>query len=101
MNRESTARAEDTPTTLAVRLKRWIDTLLVADVFLVIGGAIWFALAVGLHSQHVEAPLQLLQRLWDPLFTPAIGLLMAAALVSGLLGWWQRQGPRRGRSSES
>ena len=84
---------------LAPRLKRWIDTVLVIDVFLVIAGAIWFALAVALHSQHVEAPLQLLQRLWDPLFTPAIGLLMAAALVSGLLGWWQRQGLSRDRDS--
>ena len=85
---------------LAPRLKRWIDTVLVIDVFLVIAGAIWFALAVTLHSQHVEAPLQLLQKLWDPLFTPAIGLLMAAALVSGLLGWWQRQGLSRDRGSE-
>ncbi|MDM7938275.1 MAG: hypothetical protein QUV06_12555 [Cyanobium sp. CZS 48M] len=84
---------------LAPRLKRWIDTVLVFNVFLVFAGAIWFALAVVLHSQHVEAPLQLLQRLWDPLFTPAIGLLMGAALLSGLLGWWQRQGLSRGRGN--
>lgn len=89
------------PEGLAPRLKGWIDTVLVVDVFLVIAGAVWFALAVALHSRHVEAPLQLLQRLWDPLFTPAIGLLMAAALVSGLLGWWQRQGLHRDRDSEN
>jgi uncharacterized iron-regulated membrane protein len=23
---------------------------------------------------------------------PAVGLLMAAALLSGILGWWQRRG---------
>lgn len=99
MNPQSRSSEAGGTEALAPRLKRWIDTVLVIDVFLVIAGAIWFALAVALHSQHVEAPLQLLQRLWDPLFTPAIGLLMAAALVSGLLGWWQRQGLSRGRDS--
>jgi Mn2+/Fe2+ NRAMP family transporter len=76
------------------QLKGSMDTLLVVDVFVVIAGAIWFAVAVTLHSQHIEAPLELFQRLWEPLFTPAIGLLMAAALLSGVLGWWQRRGQR-------
>jgi hypothetical protein len=66
----------------------------VANVFLVLAGAVWFLIAVVLHSQGVEAPLQLFQRLWEPLFTPAIGLLMAAAVISGALGWWQRRGQR-------
>jgi Mn2+/Fe2+ NRAMP family transporter len=79
---------------LLQQLKGSMDTLLVVDVFVVIAGAIWFAVAVTLHSQHIEAPLELFQRLWEPLFTPAIGLLMGAALLSGALGWWQRQGQR-------
>jgi len=38
---------------------------------------------VGLHvglqlARKLEAPLILFQKLWEPLFTPAIGLLMAA-----------------------
>lgn len=76
------------------RLRAAIDRLLVANVFLVLAGAVWFLIAVVLHSQGVEAPLQLFQRLWEPLFTPAIGLLMAAAVISGALGWWQRRGQR-------
>jgi hypothetical protein len=76
------------------RLKGAMDALLVADVFLVIAGAVWFGVAVVCHSQKIEAPLELFQRLWEPLFTPAIGLLMAAALLSGALGWWQRRGQR-------
>jgi len=76
------------------RLRELIDRLLVVDVFVVLIGAIWFALAVLLHSQKLDAPLRLFQRLWEPLFTPAIGLLMAAALLSGALGWWQRRGQR-------
>ena len=79
---------------LLQQLKGSMDTLLVVDVFVVIAGATWFAVAVTLHSQHIEAPLVLFQRLWEPLFTPAIGLLMGAALLSGALGWWQRRGQR-------
>ena len=80
------------------RIKGAIDTLLVIDVFVVIAGAVWFAVAVACHSRGIEAPLDLFQRLWEPLFTPAIGLLMGAAVLSGVLGWclrwWQRRGPR-------
>ena len=82
------------PAPLLQRLKGWLDTLLVIDVFLVIGGALWFALAVLLHSRQIEAPLDLFQALWEPLFTPAIGLLMGAAVLSGILSWWQRRGRR-------
>ena len=74
------------------RIKGTIDTLLVIDVFVVIAGAVWFGVAVVLNSQQVEGPLELFQQLWEPLFTPAIGLLMAAALLSGAVGWWQRRG---------
>ena len=83
-----------TPATPLQRLKGALDTLLVIDVFVVIAGALWFGAAVVLHSQQIEAPLSLFQSLWEPLFTPAIGLLMAAALLSGALGWWQRRGQR-------
>ncbi len=82
------------PMPMLRRLKAWLDAVLVANVFLVIGGAVWFAVALLCHSRQLEAPLELFQRLWEPLFTPAIGLLMAAAIVSGLLGWWQRRGQR-------
>jgi hypothetical protein len=88
------AEADAQPLPLLQRLKGGIDLLLVIDVFVVIAGALWFGVAVVCHSQKIEAPLNLFQRLWEPLFTPAIGVLMAAALVSGALGWWQRRGQR-------
>ena len=72
-------------------LKLWLDRLLVADVFLVIGGALWFLSAVICEARGLHQPLALFQSLWDPLFMPAIGLLMAAALLSGALGWWQQR----------
>ncbi|MCU0528483.1 MAG: hypothetical protein MUD04_03100 [Cyanobium sp. Prado107] len=82
------------PMPMLQRLRAGLDLLLVANVFLVIAGALWFGVAVVCHSRHVEGPLELFQRLWKPLFTPAISVLMAAALISGLLGWWQRRGQR-------
>lgn len=78
-----------------------MDTVLVANVFVVIAGALWFGVAVLCHSQKIEAPLELFQRLWEPLFTPAISLLMGAALLSGVMGWWQRRGPTRARGTGS
>ncbi|QEY32910.1 hypothetical protein EVJ50_12400 [Synechococcus sp. RSCCF101] len=78
-----------------------LDRVLVADVFLVLGGAVWFLIAVLLHARAIDAPLTLFKSLWEPLFTPAIGLLMAASLISGALGWWQRRGPGRSRESGS
>lgn len=83
------------PPSLSLRLKGWLDSLLVANVFLVIAGALWFGLAIALHSRGVGAPLKLFQQLWEPLFTPAIGLLMAAAVLSGILGWWQRRAQKQ------
>jgi hypothetical protein len=92
------AKAEPTSgpeLSLGQRLKGWIDTLLVIDVFVVIAGALWFGVAVLCHSRKIEAPLNLFQSLWEPLFTPAIGLLMGAAILSGVLGWilnwWQKR----------
>lgn len=85
------AAAEAAPSLLNW-LQQGLDRLLVLDVFLVIGAALWFGVAVLLHARGVEAPLRLFQKLWEPLFTPAIGLLMAAALLSGVLGWWRRRG---------
>ena len=54
-------------------LKLWLDRLLVADVFLVIGGALWFLSAVICEARGLHQPLALFQTLWDPLFMPAIG----------------------------
>ncbi|MEB3321996.1 MAG: hypothetical protein VKI81_04145 [Synechococcaceae cyanobacterium] len=87
------------PQPLGQRLRGVLDALLVFDVFLVLAGALWFAAAVVLHGRGVDQPLRVFQQLWQPLFTPAIGLLMAGALISGALGWWRRRGLRPGRGS--
>ena len=81
--------------------KRWLDRILVLNVFLVIAGAGWFAVAVIASSQGLEGPMRLFMGLWEPLFTPAIGLLMGAAVLSGCWSWWQRRVQRAGSDRES
>ena len=48
-------------------LKRWLDRLLVADVFVVIAGAFWFLTAVLCEARGIHQPLAVFQRLWEPL----------------------------------
>ncbi len=90
----SSAAAGAEPVSWLERLQGGLDRLLVLDVFLVLGGAVWFALGVVLHLRGIDRVLEVFQRLWMPLFQPALGLLMLAALLSGALGWWRRRGLR-------
>lgn len=69
------------------RLVGWLNQLLVVDVFLVLFGFLWFAIAVVGRSVGVPLGLDLWHQLWQPVFTPAIGLLIAGAVLSGLLNW--------------
>jgi hypothetical protein len=67
------------------RLIRWLNQLLVVDVFLVLFGFFWLAIAVVGRSVGIPLGLDLWYSLWQPVFTPAIGILMAGALLSGLI----------------
>ena len=81
--------------------KRWLDRLLMLNVLVVILGAGFFGVAVAAQTQGSNAPMDLFQTLWQPLFTPAISLLIMAALLSGILSWWQRRVLKAGRDSGS
>ena len=65
----------------------WLNRLLVADVFVVLFAFFWFAIA--LVGQSIDIPLgfELWYKLWEPVFTPAIGILMLGAIVSGLTSY--------------
>ena len=79
--------------------KRWLDRLLMLNVLVVFLGAGFFLTAVLAQSQGQSAPMDLFQKLWQPLFTPAISLLIMAAVLSGILSWWQRRGLKPGSGS--
>ena len=81
--------------------KRWLDRLLMLNVLVVILGAGFFGVAVASQTQGRNAPMDLFETLLQPLFTPAISLLIMAALVSGILSWWQRRVLKAGRDSGS
>lgn len=66
---------------------RWLNSALVADFFLVLFGFFWLVIAVAGRSVGLPLGLDLWYKLWQPVFTPAIGILMAGTIISGLAGW--------------
>ncbi|NEO44441.1 MAG: hypothetical protein F6K55_10005 [Moorea sp. SIO4A3] len=67
------------------QLLRWLNQVLMLDVFLVLLSFFWFAIALVGRSVGIPLGLELWYSLWEPVFTPAIGVLMAGAIVSGLI----------------
>ena len=68
-------------------LLKWINLALVVDLFLVLFSFFWLAIAVLGRSAGIPLGLDLWYKLWDPVFTPALGILMAGALISGAISW--------------
>ncbi len=64
------------------KITAWIDKLLIIDVFLVLIGFFWFAIAIIGDSMGINLGLQTWQKLWIPLFNPAIGILFLGAFLS-------------------
>ncbi|HAG79894.1 MAG TPA: hypothetical protein DCL61_01710 [Cyanobacteria bacterium UBA12227] len=62
-----------------------LNQFLVANVFLVLLSFFWFAIAVFGRSVGISLGLDVWHRFWEPVFMPAIGILMAGALLSGLI----------------
>jgi predicted permease len=60
----------------------WLNRLLVFDVFLVIAGFFWFAIAVMGRSLGINLGFDLWYQLWQPVFNPAIGILFLGAFLS-------------------
>lgn len=69
------------------KLLNWLNLILVADFFLVLFAFFWLAIAVAGHVVHLPLGLDLWYKLWQPVFTPAIGILMAGTVISGLTSW--------------
>ena len=75
-------------------LKQAIDRLLVFAIFTVFAAFAWFVVAViGVYS-GVSLGFDTWMSLWDPLFQPILGVVMAGALLNGAWGWIQKQRER-------
>lgn len=73
------------------KLLEWLNLALVVNLFLVLISFFWLAIAVMGHAFHIPLGLDLWYRLWQPVFTPAIGILMGGALLSGIMSWLNKQ----------
>lgn len=69
------------------KVLQWLNLALMVDLFLVLLSFFWLAIAVIGRSVGVPLGLDLWYSLWEPVFTPAIGILMAGAIFSGIAGW--------------
>ncbi|MBW4471261.1 MAG: hypothetical protein KME45_12780 [Stenomitos rutilans HA7619-LM2] len=73
------------------RLLQWLNVALMVDLFLVLFSFLWLAAAVAGRAANVPLGLDLWYKLWEPVFTPALGILMAGALLSGVISWVNKQ----------
>ncbi|MEO1590073.1 MAG: hypothetical protein AAFU71_02150 [Cyanobacteria bacterium J06632_22] len=77
--------------TFQSRLLSWLNTALMLNLFFVLASFLWFAVALMGRSAHVELGFDLWYSLWDPVFMPSIGILMAGAIINGLVSWVTRK----------
>jgi hypothetical protein len=72
-------------------ISRIISWILVVDLGLVLTAFAWFMAAVLGRSMNLNLGLDLWYSLWNPLILPAISVLMAGAIASGVVGWIGRK----------
>ncbi|MEO1401655.1 MAG: hypothetical protein AAFV72_10470 [Cyanobacteria bacterium J06635_1] len=73
------------------RLISWLNTALMLNLFFVLFSFGWFAIALVGKTTQINLGFDLWYSLWDSLFMPAIGILMAGAIISGTAGWLSRK----------
>jgi hypothetical protein len=61
-----------------------INLLLTINVFFVLAVFGWFAVSLIGRANHVDLGFDLWHSLWEPLFMPAISVLMGGAIASGI-----------------
>ncbi|HEY9764443.1 MAG TPA: hypothetical protein V6D07_18090 [Trichocoleus sp.] len=69
------------------QINRIISWVLVVDLFVVLTAFAWFMAAVLGKSMNVNLGLDLWYSLWNPFILPAISVLMAGSIASGVVGW--------------
>jgi len=78
-------------TPITQRISSLISWVLVADLGLVLLSLGWFLVAVLGRSMNLDLGLDLWYSLWNPLILPALSVLMAGAIASGIVGWVGRR----------
>ena len=70
---------------MMAKLGFWLNKALMADLFLVFFFFGWFAVAVIAEQFHLHLGLAVWQSLWQPLIQPVLGIMMAGAVLSGVI----------------
>lgn len=68
-----------------------LNTALMLNLFFVLLCFVWFAIALIGRSTNVNLGFDLWYSLWNPIIMPAIGILMAGAIVSGIASWIRKK----------
>jgi hypothetical protein len=63
----------------------WLNRILIADVFLIFFGFLWFAIAVLGRYLNIPLGFDIWYKLWQPVFNPAIGILFLGAFTTWLI----------------
>ena len=72
---------------MITRISNLITNILTVNVFFVILSFCWFAIAIVGQYTHIPMGLLVWQSLWEPLFLPAISVLMGGAILSGTISY--------------
>ncbi|EKU99565.1 hypothetical protein Lepto7375DRAFT_1626 [Leptolyngbya sp. PCC 7375] len=69
------------------RLINWLNTALTINLFFVLLSFGWFVVSLAGKAAHINLGFDIWYSLWDPLFMPSIGILMAGAIAIGVISW--------------
>jgi TRAP-type C4-dicarboxylate transport system permease small subunit len=72
---------------MIAKISNLINNLLTINFFFVLLSFGWFLIAIVGKYTNISLGLQVWQSLWQPLFLPAISVLMGGAILSGTIGY--------------
>ncbi len=72
---------------MKAQVLKWLNLALMFDLFFVLLCFGWFAIALVGRAAKVPLGLDLWLTLWTPIMQPALGILMAGAILSGVTSW--------------
>uniref|UniRef100_B8HSK4 Uncharacterized protein n=1 Tax=Cyanothece sp. (strain PCC 7425 / ATCC 29141) TaxID=395961 RepID=B8HSK4_CYAP4 len=75
------------------KLLNGLNVVLMANSFFVLFAFFWFVIALVGRELDIPLGFDLWYQLWQPVFTPAIGILMGGAILSGIVGQVKKRFP--------
>jgi hypothetical protein len=72
---------------MVTKISALINNILTINVFFVLLSFAWFLIAIVGKYTNIPLGMQVWQSLWEPLFLPAISVLMGGAIISGTISY--------------